>query len=499
MMFAGAGLALLAAGAVHGGRPGGAARAAAAAFALLTGVLLLLVRKHLASLEGALRVVADAVRAHGEDSAVPSTPLALAEAVKQRLDRYRRETVLAFDGARQKQEQRILEVGTAHKDLVTHHTVTKKMLQSRTTREVLDHLLAGIREGLGFPRTVLGVLDENGNLVFESGGGDDGRGVARIPCWEEGSLFGRTLWSGTPLALESPAGQRACREERILLGEGPSFLMPVLRKPGRKCSDVHSCGNTACPAHDEQGAMCWSMGTLAARFHEPLSATEKRKECARCEIFAPSALLVVRSHPSSRQVSRENAKGIVSLAGEAAISLELAERNEHTRLLSISDGLTGLTNHREFYRSLRRELERARRYGHSVSLLMVDADDFKAFNDRHGHLAGDLALKKIGKILRGCVRANDIVARYGGEEFGIILPEATSAGALMLAERIKTEIAGENFLRTSEEIGHLTVSIGIYSANPGEDDEERMVKFADEATYRAKDAGKNCVVVKTNA
>src|SRR4030067_137641 len=130
---------------------------------------------------------------------------------------------------------------------------------------------------------------------------------------------------------------------------------------------------------------------------------------------------------------------------------------------------------------------------------MVDVDDFKKFNDRFGHRAGDSALKKIADLIGGAVRANGIVARYGWEEFGVILPEATPAGALMLAERIKTEIARHCFPGHSGEVAHLTVSIGIYSTDPGDLTEERMVKFADEAAYLAKHSGKIRVVLKSHA
>jgi diguanylate cyclase (GGDEF)-like protein len=216
-------------------------------------------------------------------------------------------------------------------------------------------------------------------------------------------------------------------------------------------------------------------------------------------MFSPIALLALRSRPESRKISRETIVPVVTLANEASMALEMVELHEHLRKMSITDGLTGLLNHREFYQQLRRELERARRYRHTVSLLIIDVDDFKRFNDRFGHLAGDLALRKISDLLRNCARATDIAARYGGEEFAVILPESTSSGALMLAERIKTEVAIHNFLPQVPGEVHLTVSIGIYTAEEGAVTEDQIVSYADQAAYSAKDAGKNCVVVKTHA
>jgi diguanylate cyclase (GGDEF)-like protein len=472
---------------------------AAGSFAFLAGILLLLVRAYLISSEGALRRVADAVLSHGGDLPVPTDPWVVANSAKGRLDQYRTDIAAAGVEAREDQEKRIREITEAHKDLLTHHKFTKKMLQSNQASEVFHTLLLGVRDGLGFTGTNLGVIDEKGDIVFGGTGNGDGRAVVRIPCWEEGSLLARTVWRGNSLLVISLAGLRHSGEDSAVLGEGETLLVPVVRKPARKCSDVKDCGNLECPVYDLEDAKCWIEGISKCNIQPSYIAEEKRMECALCEMFAPSAILVVRSHPDSRRISRESTDSILTLANEAAISLELVDLNEKTRVMSITDGLTGLANHREFYQSLRRELIRAKRYGHRVSLLMVDVDDFKQFNDSYGHLAGDFALKKIAGILRRCVRANDIVARYGGEEFGIILPEATASGALMLAERIKTEIGTHPFLETSRDGGHLTVSIGIHSTTVGDSTEEKMVKLADEAVYIAKNSGKNRVFIKEHA
>ena len=216
-------------------------------------------------------------------------------------------------------------------------------------------------------------------------------------------------------------------------------------------------------------------------------------------MFAVPAIVVARESNGSRPIGLEATASIISLVGEAALALDIAELYETTRIMSVTDGLTGLTNHREFYAALRRELERARRYSHAVSLLMIDVDDFKRFNDLHGHMAGDRALRTIAGLLIQCVRATDIVARYGGEEFGIILPESSPVGAQMLAERIKTEVASHVFLQNGREAVHLTVSIGIYTSDAGAASEDLMVGYADEAAFLAKHSGKNRVVVKAHA
>jgi diguanylate cyclase (GGDEF)-like protein len=510
MILVGAGLYFLAAERALGGRvfvglqfsggmTGSLPLAAAGTFAFLAGVLLLLVRSYLIASEGALRRVADAVLSHGGDLPVLADPWVVANEAKRCLDRYHADISAAGALARKDQENRFREITEAHKDLLAHHRFTKKMLQSHQSTEVFHTLLRGVRDGLGFNGAILGVIDEKGDIVFGVAGNGDCRAVVRIPCWGEESLLARTLWSGNILLVPSLNGRKHCREDRAILEEGETLLVPVRRKSARKCSDVKDCGHLECPVFDLEDARCWIEGFSNCRFHTSVTVEEKRKECAHCEMFASSAILVVRSHPGSRRISRETAGSILTLVNEAAVALELVDLNEKTRIMSITDGLTGLANHREFYIVLRRELARAKRYGHCVSLLMVDVDDFKKFNDTHGHLAGDVALREIAGILRGCTRTNDVVARYGGEEFGVILPEATASGALMLAERIKTEIGHHTFLETSGDGGHLTVSVGIYSSVTGDCAEEKMVKLADEAVYMAKNSGKNRVFVKEHA
>ena len=167
-----------------------------------------------------------------------------------------------------------------------------------------------------------------------------------------------------------------------------------------------------------------------------------------------------------------------------------------TERSAITDGLTGLYNRPFFDASLRRELKRARRYGLAFSLVMLDLDDFKLVNDSHGHVVGDEALTRLAEVIRASVREIDVACRYGGEEFAVILPESTPGGALMVAERIKSEIAGYNFIINAIDPVHLTVSIGIYSSQSGNVSEDQMVSFADEASYTAKKSGKNQVVVK---
>ena len=190
----------------------------------------------------------------------------------------------------------------------------------------------------------------------------------------------------------------------------------------------------------------------------------------------------------------------LTIYGAAWLSTVLVQRNRETtdqlRARVNIDGLTGLFNYGYFADQLDIELERARRFGHSVSLMMVDMDGLKKWNDVHGHLMGSQALKEIATILKDCSRAVDIPAKYGGDEFALILPETARAGAAVLAERVCVRVREHLFLLSgTQRTGRLSVSIGV-SCFPGDADTIRdLVEKADSALYDAKRSGKDRVKV----
>lgn len=175
--------------------------------------------------------------------------------------------------------------------------------------------------------------------------------------------------------------------------------------------------------------------------------------------------------------------------------LRLRQRAEQElEQLAATDGLTGLANRRAMDQTLAREYSRAQRSGNNLSLLMIDVDHFKAFNDRHGHQLGDFALRAVADVIGGSVRRPaDLAARYGGEEFAVILPETTMAGACALAEQIRASI--EQLAPVGQNITPLTVSIGVGTWSAGQDTSpENLLRNADKALYQAKSHGRNRVV-----
>jgi diguanylate cyclase (GGDEF)-like protein len=214
------------------------------------------------------------------------------------------------------------------------------------------------------------------------------------------------------------------------------------------------------------------------------------------EADAPSAPLGIVSVARRGQPFTATERDLFHyLAGQAAVSIENVGLHETVQLQARTDGLTGLANHRRFQEALAGEIERSKRFGHSVALVMLDLDDFKEINDVHGHQQGDLVLREVARILRESSREIDEPARYGGEELAVVLPETDLQGAYNLAERVRTGIEALDF-DTTEASGKLSVtaSLGVAAAQPGTGDGRELVAAADKALYEAKRTGKNKTV-----
>lgn len=159
--------------------------------------------------------------------------------------------------------------------------------------------------------------------------------------------------------------------------------------------------------------------------------------------------------------------------------------------LSVTDWLTGLKNHGYFFERLNEELERARRYGRPLAVLMADLDDFKGVNDAFGHNAGNAVLRSIGEVLRTQLREVDVACRVGGEEFGMIMPETDAVGAMQAAERIRLEAVE----RTISGVTPVTISLGVAVFPDHATNRSDLVEAADRALYTAKSEGKNRTIL----
>ena len=204
--------------------------------------------------------------------------------------------------------------------------------------------------------------------------------------------------------------------------------------------------------------------------------------------------IAVFSRSRSHTWSEDEVRELEELALRAGPAIENAKRFREARQLADLDALTGLHNRRFFHETLGREVARAQRYDRQLALIVLDLDDFKAINDRIGHLAGDAVIAESAERVRDVVRSADIACRVGGDEFAVILPESTLADADQLYRRLQTALSA----RPVGQAGRLSFSAGVAELKP-EDNPTAFFERADEALYRAKERGKAQVVASPTA
>jgi diguanylate cyclase (GGDEF)-like protein len=182
---------------------------------------------------------------------------------------------------------------------------------------------------------------------------------------------------------------------------------------------------------------------------------------------------------------------------QMAVALERAEWQERAtefQLMSITDSLTGMPNRRYLEERLAEELNRSKRYDFPMSFLMIDIDDFKAYNDKNGHQAGDLAIQITGHCLKAALRSADVASRYGGEEFCILLPQTALAEAGTIAERIRQRVNSTHYPHgKTQPLGRVTISVGVSTFSQMVNTSETIIAAADRALYQAKSLGKDRV------
>ena len=257
---------------------------------------------------------------------------------------------------------------------------------------------------------------------------------------------------------------KALKPDMILLG-------PVRGKPGRG-------GLCRLLKHDPQARYIPVLALLDSRsapdqWNQVALADEVLRESATAQEIAWRVRTLLR---------------LKRLTHETRRALRLLD--EQSRI----DDLTGLATHGAFKERLEREFQRAARYRRLLSLLMVDVDYFKHYNDHFGHPAGDRLLRRVGRMVAGELRRVDFGARYGGDEFSVILPETPKAAAAVVAERIRRSIERHPFLHSaSQPLGRVTVSVGVATYPEDAAAGVKLVEAADRALYRAKTDGRNRV------
>lgn len=249
---------------------------------------------------------------------------------------------------------------------------------------------------------------------------------------------------------------------------------------------------------------CWAMrrGKMHCTTHgshEPdcahLSVRMPESACVPLVAHGETLGMLYLSHIEQGYLTADLQMLLRTISEQVSLALANMRLQETLRLQTLKDPLTQLYNRRYMESSLERELARAKRHSQPLSVLMIDIDHFKRYNDSYGHDVGDKLLKEFAKLLQRCVRTEDIACRYGGEEFILIMPNASLEIAISRAERVAELMRDLEIQHGTELIGTVTASIGV-AVYPGNGDEpDSLVKAADKALYKAKQEGRNRYVL----
>ncbi len=297
--------------------------------------------------------------------------------------------------------------------------------------------------------------------------------------------------------------ERASQVDRVLQGLLLLLLAVLLQIPFMSMAYLNRCflvaGGLVPFALVSAAAICWHRGYRPARFL-----------VLSCGLYGGCGIVYVLTFMGwlpfndftfhSFQFGSALEVIFLSFALADRINLLRQEREQlsHSerrhKELAVTDGLTGLFNRRCFETQMALEIERADLLGHKLTLMMLDVDNFKAFNDSYGHQEGDRVLTTLSRIMLFCVRDKDVACRYGGEEFTIILPGGQNSTAVEIYERINGELESHRFGTEGQDASRITMSIGVAEHLPGEP-AENLVRRADQALYEAKARGRNQIII----
>lgn len=225
-----------------------------------------------------------------------------------------------------------------------------------------------------------------------------------------------------------------------------------------------------------------------------LSLPRDVKSFAAIPLMMEKKMLAVMTMENMKEDDFERLSVVTA---QLALAIKKARLYQEVQELSIVDGLTGTFLRRHFLERFEEELQRSRHHRLPLSFLMADIDHFKEYNDRYGHLVGDVVLRDIAHLLEEGVREIDLVGRYGGEEFSLLLAETSKESALQVAERLCLSVEKHQFKAYDEEVGKVTISIGLATFPEDAQEAESLIDKADHALYRAKQSGRNRVCTLT--
>jgi diguanylate cyclase (GGDEF)-like protein len=367
-------------------------------------------------------------------------------------------------------------------ELAILYEVSNAMRTTLKLDEILYIILTGVtaHTGLGFNRALLFLVNEKEALIE----GKMGIGPETVEeanrIWRQIELEKMDLddlinvYKISDSALES-GFNRQIRHLKISLKENNGSLLALGILEGM-------------PLH-------LTKETIENYKNDPLIQTLNAEELVVVPLKAKdkiNGIILADNFITKKPITKEDIRMLIMLSNQAGLAIENAQLYEKTVIRAHSDSLTDLFNHGHFQYLLQTELEKAKATHKPLSLVMLDIDDFKIYNDKLGHQAGDDILKNLAGLLKNQSRKMDFVCRYGGEEFTIILPQTNKKEAFLIAERLRQDIQNYSFVH--EEIlpnKRLTASLGLASFPEDGALPSELIASSDKALYQAKQKGKN--------
>lgn len=371
------------------------------------------------------------------------------------------------------------------------YTLSERLRSSIRFKEVISIVEEELCDFMGVKNRVFMPLNKIRRILTYK----DSTGELHVPLIDKNS-FTDAIMKGSGMIIEGKSltsGFEATVLERM--GSDRCMVLPVMASSLSPCFEYFQCQDKSCEAYGNKEMKCWLISGTNCRGRKMRNFLEKLDSCMTCELFTPVGLYVLdipREYIPLEKVDETACERLLQAAGLAISNALLYER---TLELSKMDGLTGLKNHREFKTALQTEVLRSTKYQRPLALLMIDVDDFKHYNDLHGHPQGDVLLKRLSDLVKDNFQATDIVARYGGEEFAVLMLETTKKQAIDIAEKLRHMIEWLKFPKEETQPGKkLTVSIGVSGCPEDGGSPEEVLQAADDALMSAKMSGKNKVV-----
>ena len=374
------------------------------------------------------------------------------------------------------------ELDRSKTELSILYEISNAMRTTLKLDEILYIILTGVTAhiGLGFNRAMLFLVNENEGIIEGKMGIGPETGEEANRIWTEIEQEKKNLDDLI----------NAYKESNAVVESGFNSQVRNLRFPLREQNGglLTLCVLDGMPLHLTRQAIENYQNDRVIQILKsdelvmvPLKAKDK-----------VNGLILADNFITKEPITKDDIRMLIMLSNQAGLAVENSQLYEKTVIHSHSDYLTELWNHGYFQFMLQKEIERAKATQSPLSLIMIDIDDFKVYNDALGHQAGDRTLKELAMLLKKQSRKMDYVCRYGGEEFTVILPQTDKKEAFLLAERLRSDIEKQVF--THEEIlpkKKLTVSIGLASFPEDANTSSALIAASDKTLYQAKNKGKN--------